>query len=173
MLRTPHFARWLLAALALFSAPALAHDFMAGQIGIDRPWARPLPPVTPNGAVYLSMYNMNSASDALVGVSTPMAERVELHRVVQEDGLMKMQPQSHIDLPAGQGVTLEPGGLHLMLMGLTAPLVEGEQFPLTLTFRSGATTEIVVNVMQPENDSNGAMDHSSHGESGHDSHGTD
>jgi copper(I)-binding protein len=66
---------------------------------------------------------------------------MDLHTHVRDGDVMRMREVPAIDIPAGQTVTLRPGGLHLMFMGLTRPLVEGESFPVTLTFeKAGSVT---------------------------------
>ena len=63
--------------------------------------------------------------------------------------VMKMRPLASLDIPAGQPVTLKPGGEHIMLMGLNGPLREGQSFPLTLTFEKAGTREVTVAVEKP------------------------
>jgi copper(I)-binding protein len=83
--------------------------------------------------------NNNGASDhALVGGSSPAAEVVELHTHTMEDGMMRMRQVEKIDLPAGESVSLQPGGLHVMLIGLKQNLVPDESIPLTLRFEDGS-----------------------------------
>jgi hypothetical protein len=63
--------------------------------------------------------------------------------------VMKMRPLAGLDIPAGQSVTLKPGGEHIMLMGLKGPLREGQSFPLTLTFEKAGAREVTVAVEKP------------------------
>jgi len=110
------------------------------------PWSQALPTVSANGAVYVTLRNHGEAFDRLVGASSPMANRVELHGHSMKDGVMTMRPVESIVLAPGKYVTLEPGGNHLMLFGLKKPLKEGEQFPLTLEFEKASSVEVVVTV---------------------------
>ena len=81
------------------------------------------------------------ADDRLVAVSTPLAEKVELHRSTMEEGVHRMEAVESIVVPAGGSVALAPGGLHVMLVGLKFMLMAEETIPVTLTFeRSGAIT---------------------------------
>lgn len=76
-------------------------------------------------------------ADRLVSVTSPLAERIELHRSVMDGAVMKMERMEAVDVPAGGTVRFQPGGLHLMLFGLKPEAAKG--VPLTLRFASGAT----------------------------------
>lgn len=137
----------LLAAAAslLIAGGAMAQP---GQPKIENAWARATPGKAENGAAYLTV--VSPVPDKLTGVSTPSAKSAELHNMTMEDGVMKMRPlPSGIDLPAGQPVTLKPGGIHIMLMGLKQPLKKGDSLPLTLTFEKAGTEEVTVAVEGP------------------------
>jgi copper(I)-binding protein len=91
-----------------------------------------------NSAAYLTIMNHGGAPGRLVGAETPRADRVEIHESFLTDDVMRMRQLDGLDIPAGGSVELAPGGTHLMLMGLTQPLVEGEEVELILRFqRSG------------------------------------
>lgn len=147
-----------LAATLAFAVPALAHDYMQGDIHIMKPWSRPLPPVSANGAAYMTLVNKGNAPDKLVSVSTPMAMKAELHTHAMEGGMMKMRRVDGIEIVPGKPAVLEPGGLHVMMMGLTEPLVEGKSYPLTLTFERAGTVEVTVRILEPD-ESSGDMKH--------------
>lgn len=135
-----------LAALAALGAigTALAHDFKAGDLHIDHPWARATAPQQQNGAAYFTVAN-DGATDRLLEAQSPVAARVELHtHDVDSAGVMRMRQVEAIDLPAGETTALRPGGLHVMLIGLEDRLVEGEAFPLTLVFEQAGTIEVEV-----------------------------
>ena len=106
-----------------------------------------LPPAE-NTALYFEVTNNGDAEVALVGASTDVANMVELHEVVMEDEAMKMQPIEGQEIPVAAGATavLEPGGLHVMAMGLTATLEEGDEVTWTLEFSNGCTTELTAPV---------------------------
>jgi len=99
-------------------------------------------------AAYMIIGNPGSTEVVLKGVSSPKAERVELHETkMSEDGVMQMRPLPNgLPIPAGGEAMLAPGGAHIMVMGLKAPLAEGDELPLTLEFAEAATMEIVVPV---------------------------
>lgn len=152
-----------LAVLFLFVLPVNAHEFTVGEILIDHPWAQPLPPVSVNGAAYISIENRGESADILVGGESPVAEKVEIHEHVHENGTMKMQPVAGgLKIAGGEQVMFKPGGLHLMLIGLRQPLVEGETFPITLQFEQAGEIVIVVNIEKPQGGemNTGDMDHS-------------
>ena len=141
-----------MAALALCGPPvAQAHDFRAGSLVIDHPYATPSLASTPNGAAYLrGIRNRGTAPDRLVGATTAVAERVELHTMTTEGNVMRMREVPAIELPAGQEVQLRHGQqYHLMLVNLRQPLVVGERFDLTLKFDKAGETTVKVWVQQP------------------------
>lgn len=140
----------LLAATFALAASALAHDYMQGDIHIKKPWSRPLPAVSTNGAAYMTLMNKGGAPDTLVSASTPAAKKAEVHNHTMEGGMMKMRPVELMEIPPGEPTILQPGGLHIMLMGLTEPLVDGKSFPLTLNFERAGTVEVKVMIFEPE-----------------------
>jgi hypothetical protein len=125
-----------------------AHDDMAsftvGDLVIDNPWARES--VTRTGAAYLTVRNGGDAADRLVGVASEVADRAELHSSVVQDGVMRMRPVDAVEVPAGGEAVLEPGGLHVMLIGLKAPLEEGDSFALRLVFEDAGEVEVVTTI---------------------------
>ncbi len=136
----------LLLTLGLsFSAPAAAQE--TGAIRIEQPWARASIIASRPAAAYLTVINESEEPVRIVGFEAPVAKQAEPHRMVAGDGKMTMRPAGVLDVPAGERVVFEPGGLHLMLMGLAAPLREGETFPLTLRFEDGAPVTVTVPVL--------------------------
>jgi hypothetical protein len=95
-----------------------------------------------NSAAYMTLVNESDTPDALIRASTDAAETVELHTVVMEDGVMMMRPVTQIDLPASGEAELRPGGFHVMLLGITDDLEEGETVDLTLTFENAGEMNI-------------------------------
>ena len=139
------FLRSILAATAVASAAlgAAAHGFKAGDIDIGHPYARVTLPGQPTGGAYMSFDN-HGAPDRLVSVQTAAAKSVELHSSTLEGDVMRMRQVDAIDLPANKAIVLQPGGWHLMLIGLKAPLKQGDSFPMTLKFEKAG--EVVVDV---------------------------
>ena len=118
------------------------------DIQIEGGWARAMPLLggdttgNTNSAVYLRIRNTGSGADRLLGGQTPSAEVVEIHQSVVVDDVMRMRKLNGMEILPHDLVALEPGGVHLMLLGLTQPLSEGEEIELILRFeRSG---EVVV-----------------------------
>jgi copper(I)-binding protein len=126
---------------------AMNHGTKGQGIAIEAPWARATPGRAANGAAYFTLANRGPGNDRLIGASSPAAGRVELHTHIHDKGVMRMRKLSGIDLGAGASVTFRPGGHHVMLMGLKAPLRKGGSFPLTLRFKNSAPKTITVKVM--------------------------
>ena len=140
-------------------------------ITIEGQWARTSPAMASMGAAYMDI--TSSEGDQLVGVSVPasIAARAEIHEMVPADvpmddsmdesmedgemdmdmGAMVMQQIMALDLPAGETVSLEPGGYHVMLIDLAEPLAEGDTFNVTLDFAEAddLTVEVVVRTEAP------------------------
>jgi periplasmic copper chaperone A len=117
-----------------------AHDVTIGDLTIGHPWSRAAG-ANANGVAFMSIRNSGTQPDRLVSARTPMARVVELHTHIRDGDVMRMRPVTDIPILAGQTVQLRPGGLHVMLIGLTAPLVRGATAPLTLQFeRAGEVT---------------------------------
>jgi len=139
--------RYLLgiAASLLYCAAALAQTgAQTGSIEIKEAWARATPGGAQNGAAYVTL--VSPTGDRLTGVSSPVAEKAELHQMTNDGGIMKMREVTAIDLPPGTPVSLKPGGLHVMLMGLKHPLQPGQSVPMTLQFEKSGTREVDVAV---------------------------
>jgi periplasmic copper chaperone A len=128
----------------VFASAALAQT---GQLEVGNAWARATPAKAENGVAYLTI--RTSTADRLVSVSSPVAKKAELHTMEMSGMVMKMRPLAGLDIPAGQSVTLKPGGEHIMLMGLNGPLREGQSFPLTLTFEKAGAREVTAAVEKP------------------------
>jgi copper(I)-binding protein len=79
-------------------------------------------------------------------LSTPVAKKAELHTMLMEGTVMKMRRLAGLDIPAGEAVTLKPGGDHVMLMGLNQPLRAGQTFPLTLDFEKAGRRTVMVSI---------------------------
>src|ERR1700748_770333 len=114
------------------------------KLRIDNAWAGATPGKAENGAAYVTI--TSPTADRLISASTPAAKKAELHTMSMQCIVMKMRPISGVDTPAGQAVSLKPGGEHIMLMGLNQPLREGQSFPLTLDFEKPAPRTVTVTV---------------------------
>ncbi|MDO6564951.1 copper chaperone PCu(A)C [Amphritea sp. 1_MG-2023] len=129
----------LIAALTL-SASAVA------EVVVDHPYARAVPPGQTNSAAFMSLTNDSNDEVALVAASTSIAKVVELHTHTHDNGVMKMRQIPRITLPAHQTVELQPGGLHIMLIGLKRNLVKDEMIDLTLTYNDGHSEQLTIPV---------------------------
>lgn len=135
------------AAICMLAAhPAAAHGYDAGDLQVRHPWTRATPPGAQVAAGYLEIRNSGRQPDRVVGASTPVAERVELHVVARDGDILKMREVKGFEVPARQRLTLRPGGSHLMIVGLTRPLVKGERIPLTLRFERAGELQIELEV---------------------------
>ena len=105
-----------------------------------------------NGAVYMTIENEGDEDDRLVGVQSEIADAVELHTVNMVEGVMQMRPvEDGIEIPAGgsETVVLEPGGLHVMLVGLNESLAVGDTFVVELEFEQAGSIAVDVEVREP------------------------
>lgn len=134
------------ACVAMASSGAAAHDFSLGALKVGHPWTRSTVPGQPTGGAFLSVQNTGATPDRLVGASTPLADHVEMHRMSLEGDVMRMRELPAIDLPAGQTVALQPGQLHLMLIGLKQPLQADAMVPLTLKFEKAGELKVELKV---------------------------
>jgi periplasmic copper chaperone A len=139
--------RLLVAIALLVGSTALAADFEAGALKIEQPWSRATPPAGRVGAGYLNVVNRGAAPDRLVSASSPAAGRVEIHEMRMDGNVMRMRElPSGLPVAAGETVALKPGGFHLMLMELRAPLKQGSKVPMTLVFERAGKVEIELSV---------------------------
>jgi copper(I)-binding protein len=136
-------------ALAMLACAMLAACGQSEPRGADLrepPWAYATPTGAEVAAVYLKL--TVAEADTLLSAATPFADRIEMHTSSEENGMMKMRPMEHVPLEAGKVFSFEPGGAHLMLIGLRQPLVAGMQFPITLTFERSGTLSTQVRVVE-------------------------
>jgi periplasmic copper chaperone A len=121
-------------ALAASAAPAIAQEFKAGDIVVEKPWARATPKGANVGAGYLTILNKGATPDRLTGGSADFAT-VEIHETKSENGVTQMrQMTGGLDIPARGSVGLAPGGYHIMFTQLAHPLNKGQSVKATLNF---------------------------------------
>jgi periplasmic copper chaperone A len=140
----------LLALCLIARVPVQAADYRIADLVVAHAWSRPTPPAATVGAVYFSMSNVGRKADSLVGISTPIAGKVEMHESRKVQGMVLMRAVTSIECLPGQTVKSEPGGLHVMLLDLTRPLAAGAEFPLLMHFRDAGTLMVQVQVGAPE-----------------------
>lgn len=148
----------LLAGLA--AGPTLAQENRVEGLTIDHPFARENPRTGGAGGAFMTITNAGDADDVLVGASSPVSADVELHTHIMEDGVMRMREvEGGIPVPAGTVVELQPGGYHVMFMEINEPLVEGDEFPLTLIFEHAGSIDVMVSVEDISAGAHGEMEH--------------
>lgn len=119
----------------------------ASGIAISDAWARPTLGQAARSAAYMTIENTARAGDRLLDARAKVSATIELHRTVQDNGVMRMRAvEGGIAVPAESSVALAPGGYHAMLIGLRQPLTAGTTFPLTLTFEKAGDIEVAVTV---------------------------
>ena len=140
-------------ALALWSSAVIlsptrasAHEITAGALTISHPWARATAASAKTGALYLTVANHGTEADRLLGVSTEIAARCELHLSATTGDMMTMRMVKTVEVPAGGNATFAPQGAHVMLMGLKAPLKKGASFPAILHFEKAGDVTVEVTV---------------------------
>lgn len=131
----------LMAAAAIAALPAAAHDYTAGDIAIGHPWTRAAG-ANGNGAGFLQLRNTGAQADRLLAASSPIARVVELHTMTRDGDVIRMRPVQDIVVAPGQTVELRPGGLHIMMIGLSGPMNQGSRVPLTLRFERAGEVRV-------------------------------
>ena len=129
----------LLLVLALIATPAVA------QVNIENAWSRATPPGAKIAAGYLTIHNAGGA-DRLVSASSPAAEKVQTHVSIKDGDVSRMREVKGYAVPANGTLELSPGGSHLMLVNIRAPLKEGDKVALVLRFEKAGEvkTELAV-----------------------------
>lgn len=151
--RHAHFAPRLIgyailaiALLLIAIGVASAHEYSAKGVTVAHPWARATPGGAKVGGAYLEIKAAAGKSDRLVGARSPAAGAVEIHNHINEGGIVKMRRIDAIALKPGASLILKPGGYHLMLTDLKAPLKEGDLLKLTLVFEKAGDIEVEATV---------------------------
>ena len=139
----------LTAGIGTASAEIMVHDA----------WSRATPPGHPAGAVYFELVNDGRMGDVLVGVSTERAPRSEIHRTIEEGGNSRMVHTPRVRIPAEGHLSFEPGGRHVMLMGLEQALAEGETYEIVLELEDGGELPVTVEVLPPTAMGSGGHQH--------------
>ena len=146
----------LLACLCLLPAARAESPLV-----IDSAWIREAPPGSSVLAAYMTMTNHSESDQQVTAIETPDFSSAEIHRTVVEDGVARMLPVSDLVVAAGDSVSLEPGGLHVMLFDPQRPLREGDTATLTVHTASGTAITVQAPVKRQTGDE-GGQDHSHH-----------
>lgn len=133
-------------AAGIAAAPAIAEPaaVTAKGVTVGQAWTRATPGGAKVGAAFLTITAAKGAGDKLLSASSPAAARVELHTHTMDDGIMRMRRVESIAVPDGGTVLLQPGGFHIMLIDLAAPLKQGEAIKLGLKFEKAGEVSLDV-----------------------------
>ena len=133
--------------LSVLPGAAFATDYKLGALEIDQPWSRATPPTAPTAGGFLTITNRGTAPDRLVAARTAAAGQAQIHQKKMEGDVMRMRElENGLEIPPGATVKLAPGGYHLMLMQLKAPLKAGERVPVTLVFEKAGSIDVELDV---------------------------
>ncbi len=147
MTRMIHALYILVFLVALMPRSLWAEDVKAGNLVITQAWSRATPGGAKVGGGYLTITNEGSTPDRLIGGSAEFAAKVQVHEMSMNNGVMTMRPlEQGLVIEPGKTVKLSPGGLHLMLLDLKAPLKQGERVPVTLEFEKAGNVSVVFDV---------------------------
>lgn len=131
----------------VFATSVRAEDVKAGDLVISQAWTRATPGGARIGGGFLTIENKGSAPDKLIGASADGAGKIEVHEMTTTNGVMKMRPvEGGLTIDPGKTVKLAPGGYHLMMMDLKAPLKQGEKLPVTLQFEKAGKVAVTLDV---------------------------
>ena len=148
-----------LVSAVLFAGMLTAGPALAQDITVRDSYLRSSTPSSLTGAAFMTLTNGTDSDDRLIGVTSPVAERVELHAHTEDaNGVMRMgEIEGGVPLAVGESHTFGRGGDHLMFIGLTAPLEQGTEVPVTLTFEKAGDVQVMVPVDQERKPDHGAM----------------
>ena len=146
-LRPSRISRSLFGALASIALLVAATPAAADDVSVKQAWSRATPKGAQVASGYLTIENRGASADKLISVATPAATKIEIHEMTTLDGIMVMRPiEGGLTIPPGASVTLEPGGSHLMFIGLSAPFSEGERVPAALMFEKAGKVDVTFDV---------------------------
>ena len=134
---------FLLVLVASVAAAAAAQTI----VSVDRAWARATPGAATIGAAYFVIANPTKSADRVIAISSPVAERVEIHQHFLDGDVMRMREVPSVEIGPGETVAFKPGSLHLMLINLKRPLKQGDRFPLTVKLDMAGDIHVDVTVL--------------------------
>ena len=136
----------MLAAGLLFSAGVLAGA--ADNVSVQDPYVRLAPPNAAATGAFMVIRNTGDKDVKVIKADNPVSKATELHTHLNEGGVMKMRPVQAIEIKAKGEAVLKPGGLHVMMIDLKAPMKEGDSVPITLTFDDGSSKQVDAKVVK-------------------------
>ena len=137
----------LIAALLLvlyLGDGAHAQTSAASTVVVEQPWARATPKGAKTGAAYMILKNNGASADRLLSATTPLADQVQFHKETEDNGVSRMREVHNVELEPGAKITFKPGEMHMMLVGLKQPLIEGQALPLTLQFERAGNIDVTM-----------------------------
>ena len=136
---------------------------VSAEVRVEGAWSRATAPGLGTGGAYFHLINTGERGDRLIGVRSDRAPRVELHRTIEEGGNARMVHTPTVRVPANGELVIEPGGRHVMLMGLERALTEGETYEIILELERAGDLPITVEVRSPTAMGADHMGHDAHG----------
>ena len=121
----------------------------ADQVEVHEPYVRLAPPNAPATGAFMVIKNTGDSPVKVVKAENPTSKLTELHNHINDNGVMRMRQVPAIEIPAKGEAVLKPGGLHVMLIDLKAPMKEGDSVPITLTFDDGSSKTVDAKVVRP------------------------
>ena len=158
----------LFAVIATVASLFVAGQAIAADIEIKDAWSKASIGKVRNGAAFFTVTNNSMTADRIVGVRSDLAEKTELHTHIMENNVMKMREvEGGVDVPMHGEVMFKPGSYHVMMIGLKAPLKQGEMVSITLEFEKAGDVPVMINVMDamakgPTGMDHGNMEHNAH-----------
>jgi copper(I)-binding protein len=130
------------------ATPALAEEVRVGDLVITQAWSRATPGGARVGGGYLTIENKGSTPDRLIGGSADIADKIQVHEMATNNGVMTMRPlDKGLSIEPGKTVKLAPGGYHLMMFDLRSPLKQGDKVPVTLEFEKAGKVKLSLEVL--------------------------
>ena len=143
LLKSALSAITLAITLTFAASAARAHDYKAGSIEIKHPWSRATPKGASVAGGYMKLINTGTTPDRLIGGSTEVAGKFEIHEMSMDNGVMKMRPLANgIEIKPGETVEFKPGGYHLMFVGINKPVEKGKMVKGTLEFEKAGKVDV-------------------------------
>jgi len=139
------FARLFFPALCLLFT-AVGVQAATPALSVSRAWSPEAPPVVKVLAAYMLLENRSDADITIKAIHSPDVDSVEIHSIRAKDGMMSMVKQDHLRIPAGKTLSLQPGEIHIMLIGPHKIFRDGDLISLTLTLDNGEQQQIDVPV---------------------------
>ncbi len=159
----PALRRFCMAAAVAFGATlgAAAQPSASERVSVENAWVPWAPPTVKVHAAYMTVVNRSNEDQSVVSAESPDYERVELHRSSVKDGVSEMRDADRVTIPANKSVALEPGGLHLMLIGPKRPRAANDRIRIVLRLQGGELIEVSAVVRRRD------TQHGGHGPHGH------